>query len=78
MSSTWRVMRTKTISHAAREVVWQVMTRPLRSKEEADSWCDFLQAEYNSNHPNGKHRFFVIEVHDYDHDLPHTIPTVTS
>lgn len=63
------VMRTHTVSHVASPVLWQVASRPFGTRQEADLWCEFCQLDYLDDHPNGVHKFFVIET-DFTQLIP--------
>lgn len=55
------VMRTHTRSHTAEKVLWRRESRPFATRQEAENWRDFCAQEYREEHPQGPHRFFVIE-----------------
>lgn len=55
------VMRTHTMHHDAKKVLWEVSSRPFLTREAADSWCEFMQNDYLEDNPRGPHKFFVIE-----------------
>lgn len=63
------VMRTHTVSHAARRVSWQVISRPFDTRQAAEDFRCFCEAEYREEQPRGTHRFFVIET-DFQGTLP--------
>jgi hypothetical protein len=63
------VMRTHTVSHTANQVLWQVVSKPFATKQEAENWRDFCELDYVEDHPKGKHKFFVIET-DFIQTLP--------
>lgn len=63
------VMRTHTVSHMSRRVLWQVISRPFDTRPQAEAWCQHCEAEYRDEHPRGVHRFFVIET-DFAGTLP--------
>lgn len=55
------VMRTHSPSTDKRGGLWQVVSRPFGSHQAAQNWCEFMQKEYQEDHPRGSHKFFVIE-----------------
>ena len=65
------VMKTHTVSHHVEKVLWQVMSKFFDTRDDAELWRDFMQAEYAEEHPKGVHRFFVVET-DFTHTLPPT------
>ncbi len=63
------VMRTHTLSHVADKVLWQVVSKPFQTRQQAQDWCDFCESDYLEENPKGLHKFFVIET-DFTRLLP--------
>lgn len=63
------VMRTHTVSHTAAHVLWQVMSKPFDTRQDAENWRDFCESDYAEDHPKDTHKFFVIET-DFNNLLP--------
>ena len=63
------VMRTHTVSHTSKQVLWQVASRPFTTRQDAENWCEFCQSDYLADNPRGAHKFFVIET-DFTKLLP--------
>jgi hypothetical protein len=63
------VMRTYTVSHVARRVLWQVISRPFATRQEAENFRSFCEEEYREENPRAQHRFFIVET-----DFPGTLP----
>lgn len=48
----------RTYSHTDRQHLVKVMSRPMKSRAEAESWKDFCESESNSK----SYKFFIMEV----------------
>jgi hypothetical protein len=51
----------RTYSHTDKRCLWKVESRPFVRREDADFWKEFVEKEYKTEHPKGKHIFFVVE-----------------
>ena len=55
MRNYWYVVREYS-GHASKNVLWKVLSRRIKSKEDAEAWLDFKQSE----EPKCKKEFFLI------------------
>jgi hypothetical protein len=52
----------RTYTHTDLKQLWKVESRPIVRKEDAESWKDFVEMEYYTEHPRSEHKFSVVEL----------------
>lgn len=48
----------RTYSHTDKQHLWKIVSRPLRSEEEAIAWKEFMEI----TEPHPEHKYFILNV----------------